>query len=285
MRRSFSETDLAAPLCAHLAERGYTVRSEVKDCDIAAVKGDDLLIIEVKKTLNVPLLVQAVRRQRLTDSVYVAIPRPSNKWKWWKENRGTQHLLRRLELGLILVSLDPEKPAVEIVFHPLPFSRRKRAKSRRAVLEEIAMRSSDFNRAGSTRTKLVTAYRENAIHIACCLAKKGRMSPAELRALGTGPKTLSILRFNAYGWFERIDMGVYGLSAQGKAGLASYPELSARYLALIGKGVRSHRPARKTGRRTEGRGTAQVGNARSTAQVGNARGTAQVQNARSTAQD
>ena len=37
------------------------MRSEVKDCDIAAVKGDDLLIIELKKTLNVPLLVQAVR--------------------------------------------------------------------------------------------------------------------------------------------------------------------------------------------------------------------------------
>jgi len=251
MRKGFSETDLASPLYAHLAERGYTVRSEVKDCDIAAVKGDDLLIIEVKKTLNVPLLVQAVRRQRLTDSVYIAIPRPSNKWKWWKENRGTQHLLRRLELGLILVSLDQGKPPVEVVFHPLPFSRRKRATSRRAVLQEIAMRSADFNRAGSTRTKLVTAYRENAIQIACCLAKKGRMSPAELRALGTGPKTLSILRFNAYGWFERLEKGVYGLSAQGKKGLAGYPELSARYLALLAKKGRPRPPARARGRGLE----------------------------------
>ena len=248
MRKSVAETDLAAPLYAHLAERGYTVRSEVKDCDIAAVKGDDLLVVEVKKTLNVPLLVQAVRRQRLTDSVYVAIPRPSNKWKWWKENRGTMHLLRRLELGLILLSLDAGKPPVEVVFHPLPFTRRKRAQSRRAVLEEISKRTADFNRAGSSRRKLVTAYRENAIQIASILAKKGKMSPAGLRALGTGPKTLSILRFNAYGWFERVEKGVYALSAHGRAELAEYPELVAHYLGLL-----------RRGRGTSGRGTSERG--------------------------
>ena len=54
MRDGCSEADLARPLYGHLARLGYTVRSEVKDCDIAAVKGDELLIIEVKKTLNVP---------------------------------------------------------------------------------------------------------------------------------------------------------------------------------------------------------------------------------------
>jgi hypothetical protein len=231
MRRVLQESDLAGPLYAHLADLGYTVRSEVKDCDIAAVKGEDLLIIELKKTLNLPLLVQAVRRQRMTDSVYVAIPRPSNKWKWWKESRGAQHLLRRLELGLILVSLDSGKPPVEIVFHPLPFARKKRGTSRRAVLEEIAHRTADYNRAGSTRTKLATAYRENAIHIACCLLVHGKSTPAELRALGTGPKTLSILHFNAYGWFERVAHAVYDLSAHGKADLASWPALKKKYLA------------------------------------------------------
>jgi hypothetical protein len=231
MRSGFTEADLAGPLYAHLAELGYTVRSEVKDCDIAAVKGEDLLIIELKKTLNLALLVQAVRRQRMTDSVYVAIPRPANKWKWWKESRGAQHLLRRLEVGLILVSLDHGKPPVEVVFHPLPFERRKRARSRHAVLEEIAQRTADYNRAGSTRRKLATAYRENAIHIACCLLVQGKMSPASLRACGTGPKTLSILRFNAYGWFERVDRGVYALAAHGTTDLKSWGELTRRYLS------------------------------------------------------
>jgi hypothetical protein len=231
MSKSFSETDLAGPLYKHLAALGYTVRSEVKDCDIAAVRGDELLIIELKKTMNLPLIVQAARRQRMTDSVYVAIPRPANKWKWWKDSRGVQHLLHRLEIGLILVSLDRGKPPVEVVFHPLPFARRKRASTRRAVLEEIALRSADYNKAGSTRTKLATAYRENAIHIACCLLHGGKMSPAELRALGTGPKTLTILRFNAYGWFERVDRALYALTAHGAADLKSWPALAKRYTA------------------------------------------------------
>jgi hypothetical protein len=238
MRRPFSETDLADPLSAYLAEQGYTVRSEVKDCDIAAVKGSDLLVIEMKKTLNLALVVQAVRRQRLTDSVYVAIPRPSNKWQWGKETRGAQHLLRRLELGLILVSHEQGKPPVEVVFHPLPFARRKRAVSRRAVLEEIAHRSADYNRAGSTRTKLATAYRENAIFVACCLHVVGKTSPAALRAMGTGPKTLSILQFNAYGWFQRVDHGIYGLTARAVTDMAAWPALKRKYLARARRAAR-----------------------------------------------
>jgi hypothetical protein len=238
MRRQFSETDLAEPLYRHLAQLGYTVRSEVKDCDIAAVKGDDLLVIELKKTMNLTLVAQAVRRQRLTDSVYVAIPRPANKWKWWKESRSVQHLLRRLELGLILVSLEKGKPPVEVIFHPVPFTRRMRAATRRAVLEEIAHRTADYNRAGSTRTKLATAYRENAIFVACCLHVTGRTSPAALRAMGTGQKTLSILRLNAYGWFERVDTGVYALAPHALDELKAWPELKKRYLAVARRAAR-----------------------------------------------
>jgi hypothetical protein len=231
MRKPVTEAELASPLYAYLARMGYTVRSEVKDCDIAAVKGDDLLIIELKKTLNLTLVVQAVRRQRMTDSVYVAIPRPANKWTWWKESRGVQHLLHRLELGLILVSVDPAKPPVEVVFHPLPFARRKVAAKRRAVLEEIARRSADYNTAGTTRTKLATAYRENAIHVACCLRVNGPSSPAVLRSMGTGPKTYSILRLNPYGWFERVGTGVYALTGHGEKDLNAWPALKKRYLA------------------------------------------------------
>ena len=240
-----TETQLAGPLYRYLGEAGYTVRSEVKDCDIAAVKGDDLLIIELKKSLNLALVVQGVRRQRLTDSVYLAVPRPSNKWKWWKESRGVQHLLRRLELGLILVSLEKGKPPVEVVFHPLPFARRRRADGRRAVLQEIASRTADYNRAGSHRTKLATAYRENALHVACCLLLTGPTSPAALRALGTGPRTLDILRLNAYGWFERVGTGLYRLAPHAAGELDSWPELKRRYLA------RARRAARAPGVRTD----------------------------------
>jgi hypothetical protein len=240
--KRFSEADLARPLVSHLAAQGWTVRSEVRDCDIAATRGEELLVVEVKRTMSLSLLAQAAGRQRLTDSVYVAIPRPANKWKWWQDSRGVRHLLRRLELGLILVSLQAGKPAVEVVLHPQPFAKKKRAQSRRAVLEEIAHRTGDYNRAGSTRTKLVTAYRENAIHVACCLRKRDSLSPAQLRSLGTGEKTYSILRSNVYGWFARIAKGRYSLTAQGRAELAAYPELAAHYGGLL-KGKKPARPA------------------------------------------
>ena len=248
-----AETDLAAPLCDWLIGQGYTVRSEVRDCDIAALRGDELLIIEIKKALNLALVVQAVQRQRMTDIVYVAIPRPPNKWKWWKESRGVFHLLRRLELGLILVSPFNGGPPVDVIFPPRPLARRKRAPSRRAVLAEITGRVADFNTAGSTRTKLVTAYRENAVHIACCLLQKGAMTPAALRAMGTGPKTQSILYTNVYGWFERKGKGMYALSARGRKELAEHPGLTGHYKAL----VKGRPPAPRAGRnRTAGSRTA-----------------------------
>ena len=75
----------------------------------------------------------------------------------------------------------------------------------------------------------MTAYRENAIQIACCLAELGPLSPRKLRKLGTGPKTLSILYRNVYAWFTRSTRGVYALSEQGQAELANYPALAARF--------------------------------------------------------
>ena len=229
-----AETDLYPLLHAYLTAQGYTVRGEVKHCDIAAVKGDDLIVIEMKLALNLPLLAQGVRRQQMTDSVYLAVPRPPNHAKWMRQMRGVFRVLRRLELGLLLVSLKPGKAPVEAVFHPLPFERRKRGGARRAVLEEIGRRSGDFNLGGSTRRPLVTAYRENAIQITCYLADCGEMKPRQLRALGTGPKTLSILSRNVYGWFSRTGRGLYAVTSKGSEALAKYPELVRHYRTFSG---------------------------------------------------
>ncbi len=221
------ETDLYEPVRDYLLAQGYTVRSEVLGCDIAALKGDDLIVIELKLNCSLELLIQATRRQRITDSVYVAVPQPVampfSKW------RGIQHILRRLELGLITVSYAAKKPRVDVVFHPVPFDRKKQKATRRAVLQEISGRSGDLNRGGSTRRRLVTAYRESAIQIACFLDVLGPQSPKFLRAQGASPKTRAILYDNVYGWFERVDRGVYGLTPQGKTALGEYPELVAQY--------------------------------------------------------
>ncbi len=226
-----SETDLYAPLRAYLAAQGYTVRGEVNHCDIAAVKGDRLVVIEMKLALNLALVAQGARRQMITDSVYLAVPRPANVSTWLRQMRGVFRVLRRLELGLLIVSVKPGKPPMEVVLHPAPFERRKRPSARRAVLDEIGRRSGDFNLGGSTKRPLVTAYRENAIHIACLLADSGEMTPRQLRELGTGPKTLGILSSNVYGWFQRVSRGLYALTTKGRDALALYPELTTRFRA------------------------------------------------------
>ena len=208
------------------------MRSEVRHCDITARKGDDLVVIEMKCALNTALLIQAVQRQKITDSVYIALPYPreslySRRW------RHIQHLLKRLELGLILVSVQEAPPQIQILFHPLPMARKKSRRKKRAILSEMEGRLDDFNQGGSVRHKLITAYRENAVFIACCLEKFGPMRPAQLRSLGTGPKTQSILYNNHYGWFERIGEGLYSLKPAAFQEIAAYPELVEHYRKKI----------------------------------------------------
>ncbi len=137
------------------------------------------------------------------------------------------------QFGLILVDPETRPARVQVAFHPVPFQPRRRNAQRRAVLEEIAGRSGDFNEGGSVKTKLVTAYRERAVHLACCLRKLGPMTPRALRALGTGPKTYGILYDNHYGWFDRVGRGLYSLKPEGLAALDAYPELTARFSAAL----------------------------------------------------
>lgn len=80
------EKDLFKPIHDYFEKLGYEVHGEVSGCDITAKKGDELIIIELKRNLSVELLVQAVKRQRITGLVYVAVPKPahnmfSKKWK------------------------------------------------------------------------------------------------------------------------------------------------------------------------------------------------------------
>jgi hypothetical protein len=236
--RPAAEADLYQPIKRFLVAQGYTVRGEVNHCDIAASKGDDLVVIELKRAFGTALLVQATKRQRMADSVYVAVPRPRAPGSWHDK----RHLLRRLELGLIWVSFGRKEPRVEIVFHPVPFQRQKRKRAKIAVLTEMNGRSGDFNVGGTHSRKLVTAYRENAIHIACLLETLGPLTPAQLRAHGTGPKTQSILYSDFYGWFERVARGVYALRPQGRAALKSYSRIARRYRPAAASAV-TRRPA------------------------------------------
>ncbi|WP_110609439.1 DUF2161 domain-containing phosphodiesterase [Salipaludibacillus keqinensis] len=234
--KKLQESDLYKPIQTHLVREGYDVYGEVKDCDMAAVKDDDLLIIELKLNLTVDLLVQATKRQRLTDLVYIAIPKPKYnlRSKRWKD---LCQLVRRLELGLIVVSVSPTRKKAEVIFDPAPFKHKKSSthnkRKRLGVLKEIDGRSADFNTGGSSRTQIITAYRENCIQIACYLEHVGELSPKLLTQMGTGTKTSSILTKNYYGWFDRVRRGVYVLNDKGKKEMLNYPELVMYYKEKI----------------------------------------------------
>lgn len=236
-KEKFLEEDLYQPVHDYLVREGYIVYSEVKHCDITAVKDDELLIVELKLSMNLDLILQAANRQRSTDTVYVAVPKPkggihSPRWK------DICHVLRRLELGLILVTLKKENSYVEVVFHPSPFDRNKSKKSgkkrRYSIIKEMEGRHGNYNTGGSCRKKLMTAYRESAIHIACCLRNFGPLTPKGLRELGTDPKkTRPILADNHYGWFEKVQKGIYMLNGEGIKALEGYPELVVYYMQKI----------------------------------------------------
>lgn len=233
--KKLKESDLYQPIQKHFHKQGYQVNGEVNDCDVTAFKEDELVIVELKLSLNVELLIQATKRQRLTDLVYIAIPKPKRpRSKRWND---VCHLVRRLELGLITVSFTTKTPKLDFVIHPETFDRSKSMKNskrkRAALVKEIEGRSADYNVGGSNKTKIMTAYKENCIQIACYLEKYGPMSPRNLTKLGTGAKTPSILQKNYYRWFDRVKRGVYQITEQGKSELEKYPELVSYYLKKI----------------------------------------------------
>ncbi len=232
------ECDLYEPVRDFLLEQGFAVRGEVHGCDITASKGEILLVVELKLRLNLELLLQAVDRQKKADLVYVAVPKFSNlRTSRWRRMR---HLLQRLELGLLFVSCGSHAAPVEVVLDAKLFdryrSRQANRKHRELILQELWSRTADYNQGGSVGKQLMTAYRETCLHIACGLEELEQASPAELRALGTGPKTQSILAKNYYGWFQRVSYGVYRLTAAGLRALEDHRSVVEHYRQSVRRG-------------------------------------------------
>jgi len=228
-----NETILYNPVRSYFESLGFTVNSEVKNCDVTAVKGNTLIIVEMKTSLNLDVILQAVQRQRLTELVYIAVPKKS-KMMYKKRWQNICHLLRRLELGLLLVTINDRHTCVEEVIEPVLFDRKKslnsNKKRRKALLDEIHERSAEYNIGGSNRKKLLTAYRESAIRIAAVLSIYG---PCKVRFIketaGLTDKAGRILIDNHYGWFTREEHGIYSLSEKAFVELEEFRELFENY--------------------------------------------------------
>lgn len=223
------ESDLYEPIKEYLDSLGYNTKGEVLSCDIAAVKGDELIVIELKKGFTMELIYQALKRQKAADSVYVAVPIPKRGYKDPHYN-DMVNLCKRLELGLILVGFTTNgKPQIDVAVNPAPAkSIRHDKKKRMAILTEHSGRTGSVNTGGVTRRKIITVYKEQALFISKLLSENGELSAKQLRELGGGEKTSSILRMNYYKWFEKIGTGknvTYRITDMGISALEEYKDL------------------------------------------------------------
>ncbi len=70
------ETDLYPPIKAFLEGQGYEVKSEIGAVDVMAVRGEeDPVLVELKTGFSLALFHQGIERQKVTDAVYLAVPR------------------------------------------------------------------------------------------------------------------------------------------------------------------------------------------------------------------
>jgi hypothetical protein len=223
------ETDLYPGVKRFLKNQGYTVKSEIEDCDILAVRGDeDPVIVELKTTLGLGVLLQAVQRKAISDKVYVAVPYDCAPMR--TQYKPIIKLLRMLGLGLLCVHLKSKPAIAEALLDPGPYHPRKSKARKELLLREFAQRVGDPNQGGSNRRGgIMTAYRQKALRIARYLRDEGPTKAAVAAKAVNEPKTRNILYDNVYGWFDRIDTGIYDLSPEGKketpAWIKSYPNL------------------------------------------------------------
>ncbi len=202
-----------------LEAAGYAVKGEVGGCDLVGLAEGEpplLVICELKQSFNLELVLQAVDRQAQSDEVWIAA-RTSLTGKGRERDRRFRDLCRRLGLGMLGVSAADH---VEIIVSPLAPMPKKNTRKRNRLVEEHRRRKGDPTSGGSTRQPIMTAYRQQALACAAAL-QAGPLRPRDLKA--TTPIAARILLDNVYGWFDRLDRGVYGLNSAGAEALKRWP--------------------------------------------------------------
>jgi len=222
MTINFKETDMFQPVKEFLEAEGYLVNAEVKGIDIVATdieNSENIAALELKTSFNLKLLYQAIDRQKMVKVVYMVIPRPTKAND--KNFTKIKYIAQKLEIGLMTVAMDSPLKMVQICVES-GNSSWKFGKRTARLQKELLGRNIDNNVGGSFRQKILTAFRERCIKLACVLYKNGAMSPANLiKDYDCPDDTRNILAFNHYGWFKKVKRGIYELSEEGKKELES----------------------------------------------------------------
>ncbi len=210
------EQDLYPPIKAMLEGQGYTVKGEVGAADIVAMRdGSEPVIVELKLRFSLALFHQAVARLRISDQVYLGVSKPTGRTAR-RALRDNLALCRRLGLGLITVRKDG---VVEVQCDPGPYAPRKNKAKAARMLREFDRLEGDPNAGGATRHGIVTAYRQDALKCAAHLAEHGATKGAAVASATGVPAATRLMRENHYGWFDKVEKGIYALSDAGSEGL------------------------------------------------------------------
>jgi hypothetical protein len=225
------ETTLYPPVKRFLEGLGLEAKGEIRGCDIVALdRGEPVAVViaELKETFTLELVLQAVERTAACDEVWLAV-RASKRGKGRENDSRVKKLCRYLGFGLLSVF---ENGRVEALVEPAPWRPRLDKKRRSRIVDEHRKRKGDPVMGGSTRLPQMTAYRQQALACAAALAA-GPARPRDLKH--AAPDAPKILQRDVYGWFTRVERGVYGLSEGGKAALlrwkADLPEVPREGIA------------------------------------------------------
>lgn len=219
------ESDLYLPIKQFLESQNYEVKGEVKDCDVVAIRGEEEpVVVELKLSINLTVILQAVDRLSLTPNVYIGIPQKIALLKKRKRRKQILKLLKMLGLGLIAIAPGLKTGSVDILLDPSDYKPRISKKSQQRLLGEFMQRVGDPNLGGSAKRKgLMTAYRQRAIAIAQFLQDNGSTKASVIAQALEEPKARDILYRNVYGWFERgTGAGIYDLSPRGQQELPQW---------------------------------------------------------------
>jgi hypothetical protein len=214
------EVALYPPVKAFLEGLGFAVKGEVRGCDVVATRpgapaGPPVVVIaELKQSFTLELLLQAADRLALADEVWLAV----TATRRGRDRDRRAHKLCRL-IGVGLLAVDSQHGRVEVLVEPAPYRPRPNLRRRGLLMSEFTRRRGDPMAGGSTRQPMMTAYRQQALDVAAALSA-GPLRPRDIRP--AAPDAGRILAANVYGWFERVQPGLYRLAPTGVAALAEH---------------------------------------------------------------
>jgi hypothetical protein len=214
------ETSLYVPVKRFLETLGFDVKGEICGCDVVAIRGEELVVVgELKLGFNLELVLQGIDRAAACDEVWLAVR--SSRRRGRERDPRVRKLCRLLGFGLLGVSASGR---VELLVEPGPWRPRRDARRRSRLLDEHRRRLGDPAAGGSCRAPIMTAYRQQALACAASLSGGPRRTSDIRAAIPDAPK---ILLRNVYGWFFRVERGTYGLTPEGTAALARWPQASS----------------------------------------------------------